>query len=137
MGLRLGADGFIVSYEFDSPAQGIDLRIDPDSSENHVRSQIQAFAIGLEAIADLGSEFACWGQDEGPGSFGLGPRIAELLKNGQGEGRSFPGAGLSPSQNIFPIKNGRNGLGLDGRWTSVALLGQRLKKFGPKTEFFE
>ena len=70
-------------------------------------------------------------------SFDLGSRFAKLLENRLGEGSGFAGARLGASEDVFPVKNGGNSLGLYGRWMSVTLVGERLEKFGPKTEFFE
>ncbi len=80
-------------------------------------------AIGLEAFADLGGQFAGRGEHQHtrlPGA----RRLRKLLKTGQdrrGEGAGLAGAGLGDAQQVAAFQQRRNRLSLNGGGNRITL----------------
>ena len=103
--------------------QRLDLRAKTDAAENHRDTHVGIAAIGLEAFADLGGQFARRGEHQHtrlPGA----RRLRKLLKTGQdrrGEGAGLAGAGLGDAQQVAAFQQRRNRLGLDGGGNRITL----------------
>lgn len=74
----------------------------------------------------MGGELAGGGEDEDAGGALLGSLrvVVEGVEDGKGECGGFSGAGLSDAKEIATFEKNGDGLGLDGRWGGVVLLGE-------------
>ena len=112
-----------------------DLRVDLDPAEDHGAGQRQVLAVGLDAFADLGRQFAGRGQDQRPhraavGALGLG----KTLQNRQGEAGGLAGAGLCCGHHVTAVEYGRDGLGLNRGGGVVAFFGHGFQQRGAQAQ---
>ena len=97
-----------------SPLQASDLGIDLYPTENHVTTQVEVVAIGLDVLRHLGSQFPGGGEHQRPHNPGAGGgAMAQPLEHRQGEASGFAGARLGSSHHIVASQNSRNALTLD------------------------
>ncbi len=96
-------------------------------------------AVGFDARAHLGSQFAGGGQHQRahmaipPGGSGF----AQSLQQRQGETRRLAGARLGTGKDIAALEHKGNGPGLNGSGFAVALIGHSTEQFGREAEFIE
>ena len=100
-----------------SVAQGIFLQAVTDAAENDGHAQIREPGEVPQSGLDLGGEFAGRFKDQ---HAGLGPVLAELGQDRQGESGRFARAGLGTADDILAGHNERNGAKLDGRRLDIA-----------------
>ena len=94
------------------------------------------FAVGIDALRHLGSEFTGRGQDEGAHRAPTldRPRHAESLQQRQGKTGGLAGAGLGTGQQVLALKNDGDCLALYRCGLSVALISDSTKEFGGQAE---
>ena len=120
----------------DAAAQRADLRPRGDAAENDCRSNVQVFAVGLDAFRDLRGEFPGRCDDERPYRADAGPwaslrLFAEAVQQRQGKSGGFAGARLRRRHYVSPGEDGGNGLELDRCGCVVTLVGNGfLKRLG-------
>ncbi|CAI8920930.1 protein of unknown function [Methylocaldum szegediense] len=83
---------------------------------------IEVAGIGLKGFGNLNGEFAGWGEHQG---LGYAPGQIDSRQYGNREGRGFTGAGLRLAQQILPLQEMRDALGLNGRWGFVTDFSER------------
>ncbi len=93
-----------------------------DPAEDRGVADAQKAPIGLNALADLGGEFAGRGQNEGPWRAFPGPASirGQALQERQDKGRGLAGARLGGAQQVPTLQQMRNAPLLDGRGGDVA-----------------
>ena len=96
------------------------------AAKDHGGAEAQVLAIGLEAFADLGGQFARGAQDQGArgAGHGRGAVLGQAVQDRQGEGRRLAGAGLSDAQEVLAQHDVGNGLFLDRGRLDVAFGGE-------------
>jgi len=117
--------------------EAVDLRVHAHPAEDHGGGEMEALAVGRDALADLGGEFARGGEDEAARAAGARTTRGEALQHRQGEGRRLAGTGLGAAHQIASREDGGNGLGLDGSGRLVAFGGDRFGEGGDEAEFGE
>ena len=106
--------------------QGAFLRTVFHAAEDDGHAEAQVGAVLLEAVGDLGRQFARGAQDQGARGARLGRHavLGQAMQDRQGEGRRLAGAGLGDAQQILALHDVGNGLGLDRRRLLIAGRGQ-------------
>jgi hypothetical protein len=112
--------------DIDTGSHRADLRVFSDAAEDEGFGKADVLAVGLEALRNLGGEFAGGGENEDTGGAAHGPLgvVVEGVEDGQRERCGFTGAGLRDSEEVLSFEKKGDGLGLDGRWRGVILLGK-------------
>ena len=115
------------------------LRAVADAAEHHADRQAEMAAIGLQAVGDLGRQFARGGQDERPAAAAGRPSagVRQAMQQRQAEGRGLAGAGLGDAQQVTAVARGGDRLRLDRGGGRVAFLGKRLEDAAVETESVE
>ena len=119
------------------PLQRLHLGVLAHAAEDDGVAQLQVFAIGFKALADLDGQLPGGSENQSPDGplearFGL-----QALQNGGRKGTGLAGARLGAAQHIPPGQGGGNGLLLNGRGPLVALLLQGLQYGGAQPQVFK
>ncbi len=98
--------------------QEVDLRARRHAADDNGEAQRrpEEAGVGAKAVADLGREFAGRSENEHPCGERRRPAAVgdQASEDRQGEGRRLAGPRLGDAEQIAPLKEMRNGLGLDG-----------------------
>ena len=98
-----------------APPQLVLLRVDADAAEDRQRAIRQVAAVVLDALLDLGREFAGRGQDENTRIVATRTSQLQALQDRQREAGGLAGAGLCAGEDVAPFEHDGNGLLLDRR----------------------
>ena len=100
------------------------------AAEDHRDPEAQVGAVGLEAVGDLGRQFARGAQDQGARGArrGRGAVLGQAVQDRQGEGGGLAGAGLGDAQQVLAGHDVGDGFLLDRRGLGIAGRGQSLEK---------
>ena len=116
--------------DIDAGGHGAHLATILHAAEHHGDTDAEMLAIGLEALADLGGEFAGGGQNQNPAA-ATGRRLTvgrQAVQDRQGKGSGLASAGLGNALQVATGHDTGNGLGLDRGGLGIAFFGQRLEK---------
>ena len=106
-------------------------------AENHQRTNVEVAAVFTHVLANLGRQFAGWGEDQRTHrttAFGVRLVFYQQLQQRQGKARGLTGTGLRACHQVTALQNGRNGLLLDRGWLNVALLCDGAQNFRVQTK---
>jgi len=118
--------------------QGIDLRIDTDTAEDHDRAQLFMLAVHHDAFLHLGCQLAGRGQYQRPDLLvGSGRFSGEPLQQWQCETGRLAGAGLGGGHDILTGQDGGDGALLDGGWSGIAGIVHGLEQRCAEAQFIE
>ena len=123
--------------DIDAALQGVGLRTVTDAAEHGDDREAEVAAIGLEALGDLGGEFARRRQHEAARAAAhrrLTGRL-EAVQDGQREGGRLAGTGLGDAEQVAAFEDGADGLRLDRRRRRVTLVGHGLEQHLVQAEF--
>jgi hypothetical protein len=112
--------------------QGIDLRVDADTTKHNNRAEPDISAVGPRALGHLCGELASGSENQGAGC--TAPGSTQLLQNGQHECCSFTGTRLGAGQHITAREYRGNGLCLNGGRNAVALFVYSTQQLGLQPE---
>ncbi len=100
------------------------------AAEHDRDTEAEVLAIDLEAVGDLGGQFARRRQDQGArgARHRLDAVLGQTVQDGQGEGGGLAGTGLGDTQQVGTLHHVGNGLGLDGGRLLIARRFQRGEK---------
>ena len=112
--------------DVEAASQRLDLLAVLHAAEHHRHLEAKVFAIGAEAVSDLGRQLAGGRQDQSAAAptrrrawVGL-----QEVEDGEGKGGGLAGAGLSDAQKVAAGHDAGNGLRLDRRGDRVTFGGQ-------------
>ena len=107
--------------------QGDFLRALTHAAKNHRMRNMQMPAVGTDAVADLGGEFACWREHQHARTpaTGLALVLGQILQNGKREGGGLARARLCTAQDVTAREQRGNGLHLNRRGCDVTFFAHR------------
>ena len=111
-------------------AQRFDLRIDAHATEDDQRAQLQIFAVGLDAFANLRRQLARRYQNQRSRRARAWTHGMQTLQKRQGESRRLTGSGLCTCEDVASGENFRDDAALDRRGFGVLAISKSPRQFG-------
>ena len=113
------------------------LIVERDAADQQRHRKLVVLAVVLEALGDLGGEFARRLQDQRARHARLGPAARQQLDHRQGEGGGLAGAGLGDADHVAALQHMGDALRLNGGGGGVAALGHGLQHLRREPKGFE
>lgn len=110
------------------------LSTDVGTTGGAVNDALEMLAKGLDDTLDLLGELPGWGEDEGLGLLDTG---IDVLQDADGESTRFTGTGLSLSEGVSSLDDGKNALLLDLRGLLVTVTEDSSEKIGGQAKLLE
>lgn len=120
--------------DVDTLFQNVNVFLDDGSSDARMDLDVAVFSERLDDNSDLDGQLSGGRDDEGLAVVGFG---VDGLESSNGESSSFSSSGLSLSNRVFALNDGKNSLLLDGGWLLETITKDTSQDFFSESQVFK